>query len=107
LKDELEQELERMKEKLARQRKVFKNTTDTSGTHPLTSPSATTNNTALLQVCEICERPGHDIFSCNLLKAEVTSTHISGPLSDIDIYCEDCESHDHAATDCPHSLEVF
>jgi CAP-Gly domain-containing linker protein 1 len=92
-----------MKEKLAHQRQISKNATDISGTHPFTSSSA--NTTSLLQVCEICERPGHDIFSCNLLKAEATSTHISGPSSDI--YCEDCESHDHAATDCPHSMEVF
>jgi CAP-Gly domain-containing linker protein 1 len=94
-----------MKEKLARQKKLSKSTSDTSEAHSYSSPFVSTSNSASLQVCEICERPGHDIFSCNLLKAEVLNTNNSGP--SLDLFCADCESHGHAALDCPHSLEVF
>lgn len=72
-------------------------------------------------VCEICERPGHDIFSCPLLKdgsAETgpiqTPTNISlsssqkGPKpAGAELFCEDCEGHGHVAADCPYSLDVF
>jgi hypothetical protein len=91
-----------MKEKLARQKKLSKSTPDTLEAHPHGGPFV---GSASLQVCEICERPGHDIFSCNLLKAEVPNTNKSGP--SLDLFCADCESHGHAAPDCPHSLEVF
>lgn len=93
-----------MKEKLARQKKLSKSTTDTLIADAHGSSSINISNSASWQVCEICERPGHDIFSCNLLKAEVPNTK-SGQL--LDLFCADCESHGHAAQDCPHSLEVF
>ena len=56
------------------------------------------------QVCEICERPGHDIFSCSMLRDDIgmnsrTSTTL--------MFCEDCESPGHVAAECPHSLDVF
>lgn len=103
--DELEQELERLKEKLARQKKFSKSTSDTLEPHPHGSLLVNTSSSASPQVCEICERPGHDIFSCNLLKAKIPTTSHSGP--SLDLFCADCESHGHAASDCPHSLEVF
>ena len=55
------------------------------------------------QLCEICERPGHDIFSCSMLRDDVGMTRTSTT----PIFCEDCESPGHVATDCPHSLDVF
>ncbi|KAJ7121201.1 hypothetical protein C8R46DRAFT_929155, partial [Mycena filopes] len=60
-------------------------------------------------VCEICEKPGHDIFSCSLLGAGTPVSRVScdGASSDTEIFCEDCESHGHVAADCPHSLDVF
>ena len=65
-------------------------------------------------VCEICERPGHDIFSCDLLKDERPPSqdgHSSNnflkkrPMDDL--FCEDCEEHGHTAANCPHSMDVF
>lgn len=65
-------------------------------------------------VCEICERPGHDIFSCDLLKDDQPLS--GGSVSDRDflkksatddLFCEDCEEHGHTAANCPHSLDVF
>lgn len=50
-------------------------------------------------VCEICERPGHDIFGCDVLN--------KGADTRAELFCEDCESHGHIASDCPHSLDVF
>lgn len=76
-------------------------------------------------VCEICERPGHDIFSCEMLGGTTSPTlmmsRITGsddpaplgasvvtPEDDVlDVFCEDCEGHGHVAADCPHSLDVF
>ncbi|EJD02624.1 uncharacterized protein FOMMEDRAFT_107555 [Fomitiporia mediterranea MF3/22] len=72
-------------------------------------------------VCEICEGPGHDIFSCPLLKdgsgtetlPSTKSTSSGGgqrggrePV-ETDLFCEDCESHGHLAADCPYSSDVF
>lgn len=54
-------------------------------------------------VCEICERPGHDIFNCDVLNKGGTTAVVAGP----ELFCEDCESHGHVAEDCPHSLDVF
>ncbi|KAG5643612.1 hypothetical protein DXG03_000620 [Asterophora parasitica] len=92
--DELEQEVERLREKVARQsKKAAKSSTDTIDSR----------NPVASSVCEICEREGHDIFSCDVLNKE-------GPArlrSVEDLYCEDCESHGHSAADCPHSLDVF
>ena len=76
------------------------------------------------EACEICERPGHDIFSCPLLKDGSTETesiqtstndHFSslsssqkGPKpAGAELFCEDCEGHGHVAADCPYSLDVF
>ena len=60
---------------------------------------------ATTEVCEICERPGHDIFNCSLLKEDVRVP--SGIQSGKEPFCEDCESPGHTTTDCPHSLDVF
>lgn len=62
-------------------------------------------------VCEICERPGHDIFTCDLLKEDAAPPSagiISSSLrADSELICEDCEERGHTAANCPHSLDVF
>ncbi|EJD38001.1 hypothetical protein AURDEDRAFT_173000, partial [Auricularia subglabra TFB-10046 SS5] len=65
-------------------------------------------------VCEICEQPGHDIFTCHLLKddpgpalSQPASARSSGEGDPSALWCDDCESHGHVAADCPHSLDVF
>ncbi|KAJ7497179.1 hypothetical protein FB451DRAFT_1075615 [Mycena latifolia] len=101
--DELEQELERAKDKLARQRKSSKGSSevvDTRRRAESMTPDVSDNE----GICEICEKPGHDIFSCSLLGA---GTSPDGPSSGTELFCEDCESHGHIAANCPHSLDVF
>lgn len=95
--DELEQELERLKEKLSRnQRKSSKNVSETVDD---------------AVVCEICEQKGHDIFGCDVLKGEATSSRpvsvMSGQSSEKELYCEDCGERGHSVTECPHSMDVF
>ena len=60
-------------------------------------------------MCEICERPGHDIFTCDLLKDDSSSAPHNSDKAGTrgDLYCEDCEETGHVAADCPHSLDVF
>ncbi|KAL4268225.1 CAP-Gly domain-containing protein [Pleurotus pulmonarius] len=140
--DELEQELERVKDKLARAQKKL-STSSTSSHKPgdlpnprrqgsiasLASSESSSNSNILApglsavagnsvseeEVCEICEKPGHDIFSCGLLKEEAQQKRStprkvvngSGGGAAADLFCVDCESHGHVAKDCPHSLDVF
>lgn len=109
LKDELEQELERMKDKLQRQKKSSKNSADVLESHRKNGASTgSSTNSELVQeeVCEICERPGHDIFNCDVLNGE-TSRTTAAVKAPADLFCTDCESHGHVAADCPHSLDVF
>ncbi|KAF8210105.1 hypothetical protein K438DRAFT_1903746 [Mycena galopus ATCC 62051] len=100
--DELEQELERTKDKLARQRKSSKGSSEVVDTRRRPASVASSDVSDTEGVCEICEKPGHDIFTCSLLSAGTPRTP-----SDSELFCEDCESHGHAAADCPHSLDVF
>ncbi|KAH0589374.1 hypothetical protein H2248_005132 [Termitomyces sp. 'cryptogamus'] len=86
--DELEQEVERLRQQLTRQDKKM-----TKG-----SVEAVKEGEG---VCEICERPGHDIFGCDVLNKG------AGVKRDSELFCEDCESRGHTAADCPHSLDVF
>ncbi|KAF8530397.1 hypothetical protein BU17DRAFT_36275 [Hysterangium stoloniferum] len=120
--DDLERELERYKDKLARatQRKLSK----TSGESSLAPPSDTVSKKSATtvsehtppdgDVCEICEEPGHDIFSCHLLQGDTPSTNSSTRKNpsvtdseSSDLWCEDCESTGHTAADCPHSMDIF
>lgn len=76
------------------------------------SDSDKTDSATGEDVCEICERPGHDIFTCDLLKDErplsVTSLGDTKNLnSDEELLCEDCEERGHTAANCPHSMDVF
>ena len=102
----MERELERYKDKLARasQRKLSKASGESSITlAPLSASSETSSrseHTPEGEVCEICEQPGHDIFSCHLLKDDIPS--VSGSLhtedtytesGPTDLWCLDCESY--------------
>jgi CAP-Gly domain-containing linker protein 1 len=76
-------------------------------------------------VCEICERPGHDIFSCDLLKESSSPTLMMSRIVPEDatavlspvkpepsriterLYCEDCDSEGHTSNECPYALDVF
>ncbi len=102
--DELEQEVEKLKDKLSRHKKSSNNGVDgiaDSSRHRLSTASSVSSahseNLRAPEVCEICERPGHDIFNCSLLKEDAGGQ----------VICEDCESPGHVAADCPHSQEVF
>ncbi|THV07103.1 hypothetical protein K435DRAFT_960070 [Dendrothele bispora CBS 962.96] len=133
--DELEQEIERLKDKLARAQKKAKSSTTPSeivssehGPRKASiSASSIQSSSSLSQdsqthgdepVCEICERPGHDIFNCDLLKEDrpLSTTSSISSLGEVngktthasdDLWCEDCESPGHTAEDCPNSEDVF
>lgn len=117
--DELEREVEKLQDKLARnQKKSSKGLPDDGdrgsavkgSTSTIRSASANTDSqpqkeTAFgEEVCEICERPGHDIFTCDLLKDDMPSRK---SLDDAELFCEDCEERGHTAATCPHSQDVF
>ncbi|KAF6762946.1 CAP-Gly domain-containing protein [Ephemerocybe angulata] len=114
-KDELEQEIERLKEKTARYKKASKTPNETeklrSSTASITSLSSISSSDLPKEgVCEICEKPGHDIFNCDLLKDDGPPARAPVPVSSSsssEPYCEDCESYGHLPADCPHSQDVF
>lgn len=117
LQDELEQEIERLKEKLARSKKSSRNNSTefteldqrrASSASTVTSADDDFRTSSREDLCEICERPGHDIFTCDLLKEDVpTSLTLAKPSFGSEPYCVDCEGYGHTASDCPHSLDVF
>lgn len=104
-----------MKEKVARSKKSSKNGTDLADLGRRASSASTVVGSeedlfsaSREDVCEICERPGHDIFTCDLLKEDApTSLARTQPNSSSGLYCVDCEGYGHVASDCPHSLDVF
>ncbi|RDX54967.1 hypothetical protein OH76DRAFT_1397294 [Lentinus brumalis] len=108
--DELELEIERLKEKLARQKKSSK--TDLFEEPHARPPSSSSTLSSTLgesgeEVCEICERPGHDIFTCDLLKDDTPPASAKPRDDQSEMICEDCEERGHTAANCPHSLDVF
>ncbi|KAG1732188.1 uncharacterized protein EDB91DRAFT_1152086 [Suillus paluster] len=117
--DELEQEVEHLKEKLSRNhKKSSKNSLEPIDLPPrksLSTSGVATNNfkqSSSEDVCEICERPGHDIFTCDLLRDETPAARDKNAVMQMngdpsDLLCVDCEGHGHVAADCPHSLDVF
>ncbi|KAH0827787.1 hypothetical protein J3R83DRAFT_3405 [Lanmaoa asiatica] len=115
-KDELEQEVERLQEKLSRSKKSSKNGMEPADLGQRRASSASTvmssdddlRSASREDVCEICERPGHDIFTCDLLKEDAPASLARIKLgSNLELYCVDCEGYGHVASDCPHSLDVF
>lgn len=110
--DELEQEIEQLKEKLARiEKKTSKRgnqATSLVSANSFDSLADVSQGALAGDVCEICEQPGHDIFTCDLLRGGAAPTAGGGkdaPPSEL--YCEDCENYGHVAVDCPHSMDVF
>ncbi|KAK0499220.1 hypothetical protein EDD18DRAFT_1350645 [Armillaria luteobubalina] len=114
--DEFEQEIEHLKAKLAKKSSSSSKLSDTSSIRRVPSTSSLASQGASV-VCEICERPGHDIFSCDLLKGDAPSPapingtgsalNGNGNAADKSLFCEDCESYGHLPVDCPHSMDVF
>lgn len=117
--DELEQEVERLKENLSQgYKKPAKNrfeSTDSPSHNSLSTPNVAINNvehSSSEEICEVCERPGHDVFTCDLLRDETPAArdkHAANQMNGdpSDLFCVDCEGHGHVAADCPHSLDVF
>jgi CAP-Gly domain-containing linker protein 1 len=140
--DELESEIERLKERLTRSQKKSSKTelpedsrssvtsTSTLASHvsPLSahpfpvqpfptrplkfSNSDKTDSEHYTELCEICERPGHDIFTCDLLKDDhsLSTGNMVGTNSgslEYNMFCDDCEERGHLAANCPHSMDVF
>ncbi|KAL5523490.1 hypothetical protein ACEPAG_7663 [Sanghuangporus baumii] len=136
--DELEREIERLRQKTSK--RPSKSSTETLGNsepryhHSATSSTGTislhVNGSSAKsstekdggsaeeehdsEVCEICEAPGHDIFSCPLLKdgsaesaAHSTSQRGGSAPVETELYCEDCDGRGHVAADCPYSSDVF
>jgi hypothetical protein len=67
--------------------------------------SDTLHGSSDTDVCELCEKPGHDMFNCDALPPLRTN---AAPVDDpSDMFCEDCDTHGHSTADCPHSMDVF
>ncbi|THH28649.1 hypothetical protein EUX98_g5533 [Antrodiella citrinella] len=112
--DELEREVERLQEKLSRNQKKSSKTSaglpDDSDHVSIKRPTSLQSDAVAGsgEVCEICERPGHDIFNCDLLKSDGPGISDSGvSRANEELFCEDCEERGHTAANCPHSLDVF
>jgi CAP-Gly domain-containing linker protein 1 len=89
-----------MKEKLVRSERKLKNGTEASDTRPHLSGSLHSPSNS--DVCELCEKPGHDMFNCDALPP--LQSNANDPS---DLFCEDCDTHGHTTADCPHSMDVF
>ncbi|KAH9176435.1 hypothetical protein EDB89DRAFT_2112828 [Lactarius sanguifluus] len=73
----------------------------------LDSLSDANQGTLTGDVCEICEQPGHDIFTCDLLRGSAAPAPGGKDAVPSELFCEDCENYGHVAVDCPHSMDVF
>ncbi|KAH9001990.1 hypothetical protein EDB86DRAFT_3063524 [Lactarius hatsudake] len=109
--DELEQEIEQLKEKLARSEKKSSKRANQAmsllSADSLDSLSDANQGTLTGDVCEICEQPGHDIFTCDLLRGSAAPAPGGMDSAPSKLFCEDCENYGHVAVDCPHSMDVF
>lgn len=103
--DELEQELERLKEKLARNERKSAKSSGEANMSRLRAASPTSSLSSDQDVCELCEKPGHDMFNCDgLPPLQPKLTRMADPS---DLFCEDCDTHGHTTAECPHSMDVF
>jgi CAP-Gly domain-containing linker protein 1 len=91
-----------MKERLGRSEKKAKNSTEANDMR-LRFPDALHGSDS--DVCELCEKPGHDMFNCDALPPLRSNTAPGDDPSDL--FCEDCDTHGHTTADCPHSMDVF
>ncbi|TFY76041.1 hypothetical protein EWM64_g7972 [Hericium alpestre] len=111
--DELEQEIDRLKDKLSRgHKKSSKGAAEIIHVNeplPVSLPPSNSEGGHTLHtsqdVCEICEQPGHDIFTCDVLKGE--GAEADNDSDTTTLFCVDCEGHGHTAADCPYSADVF
>ncbi|KZT01756.1 uncharacterized protein LAESUDRAFT_763492 [Laetiporus sulphureus 93-53] len=81
--EDLESEIEKLKDKLAcSQKKMSRSSvsTPTSATPSVAASPSSTSTANLETVCEICECPGHNIFTCDLLKDEGAPLGMDGGL---------------------------
>ncbi|QRW21287.1 CAP-Gly domain protein [Rhizoctonia solani] len=97
--DDLERELERYKEKLARAQRPSGESMLTNGTSK--SKSNIKVVTTMADRCELCESKDHDGMDCPLL-------HDGAAIGkDKKGWCADCEEFGHEVDECPNSQEVF
>ena len=106
----MEQEVDRLKDKLSRSHKKSSTRLSDVPSHTTDSETVVSDDTPVgphgSDVCEICEQPGHDILTCDVLKGNAPAP--SRPQSSASsLFCEDCEGYGHTAADCPHSMDVF
>ncbi|KAG8687648.1 hypothetical protein FRC08_011869 [Ceratobasidium sp. 394] len=119
--DDLERELERCKEKLAR---ATRNSSKLSGESMLVNGTNGTikagkppgprpdisviTSSGELNRCELCESTDHDGMDCPLLHdvhVEESGKHSAGAMTSR--WCEDCEEFGHTVESCPNSQDVF
>ncbi|CAE6417958.1 unnamed protein product [Rhizoctonia solani] len=108
--DDLERELERYKEKLARAQKQSGDPMLTNGTSK--SKSGIKVITTMADRCELCESKDHDGMDCPLLHDGGEEEHTVKISVAIDRdrakdWCADCEEYGHGVENCPNSQDVF
>ncbi|KAF8706023.1 hypothetical protein RHS03_05195, partial [Rhizoctonia solani] len=107
--DDLERELERYKEKLARAQRPSGESMLTNGTSK--SKSNIKVVTTMADRCELCESKDHDGMDCPLLHdggEDEPTVKISAAIGkDKKGWCADCEEFGHEVDECPNSQEVF
>ncbi|CAE6539780.1 unnamed protein product [Rhizoctonia solani] len=108
--DDLERELERYKEKLARAQKQSGESMLTNGTSK--SKSGIKVITTMADRCELCESKDHDGMDCPLLHDGGEEEHTVKVSVAIEKdkpkdWCADCEEYGHGVENCPNSQDVF
>ncbi|KAF8324452.1 uncharacterized protein EI90DRAFT_2977087 [Cantharellus anzutake] len=114
--DDLEREIERLKEKLSRRtakassESVLSKPRETVGA---SNPNGSTQKTLHENVnddltCEVCGERGHDLLTCHLVfdSPRKSAAPSSTPQPD-ESWCQDCESKGHNTETCPYSQDVF
>ncbi|KAJ1304313.1 hypothetical protein OPQ81_005473 [Rhizoctonia solani] len=108
--DDLERELERYKEKLARAQKQSGESMLTNGTSKSKSGIKVITNMA--DRCELCASKDHDGMDCPLLHdggEEEPTLKLSSAIEKENAkeWCADCEEYGHGVENCPNSQDVF
>ncbi|CAE6462625.1 unnamed protein product [Rhizoctonia solani] len=107
--DDLERELEKYKEKLARAQRPSGESMLTNGTSK--SKSNIKVVTSMVDRCELCDAKDHDGMDCPLLhdggEDEPTVKISSAVEKDKTNWCADCEEFGHGVENCPNSQDVF
>ncbi|CAE6445803.1 unnamed protein product [Rhizoctonia solani] len=108
--DDLERELERYKEKLARSQRPSGESMLTNGTSK--SKSNIKVITSTVDRCELCDSKDHDGMDCPLLHdggEDEPTVKISSAVEKDKTkgWCADCEEFGHGVENCPNSQDVF